>query len=81
MDFWQAIKEMDKGKVVQMCVNPERYYRLASDGCTIVNKPIREDWAYKGEEYGGEWRNAIFTSTHIRGSWMVVGEWRDGRIY
>lgn len=70
MDFWQAMKEIDNGHTVRMCVNPERDYRLAKDGCTIVCKPIRpgETWCEPGEE----WRSAIFFSRHIRGDWMVV---------
>lgn len=72
MNFWEAIQAMDDGKTVRMCVNPERYYRLAKDGCTFVNRPIHGDWAYEGKEFGGEWRSAFFTTTHVRGEWQIV---------
>ena len=68
MNFWEAIRAIDEGKTVRMTVNPEKKYRLASDGSTIVSKPLYSDWAVDGPE----WRGAVFFSVHIRGDWTVV---------
>ena len=68
MNFWDAVKAIDEGKTVRMTVNPEKQYRLASDGETIVCKPIYRGWV----DPGPEWRPACFFSRHIRGDWMVI---------
>lgn len=64
MNFHEAIRAIDEGRTVMMIVNPENFYRLAADGETIVSRPI-----LCPEQ---EWRNAVFSTSHIRGKWTVI---------
>lgn len=76
MDFWDAVKAMDMGHTVRMVVNPEKYYRLANDGVTIVSRRMNDRLApYVGCE-PDTWQNALFFTRHIRGDWVVC----DGEL-
>lgn len=70
MNFWEAVKAMDQGHIVRMVVNPEMYYKLASDGETFVSTRIIGKF-YEGAR---EWHNAVFFTTHIVGDWCICDE-------
>ena len=73
MTFWDAVRAMDQGHIVRMCVNPERFYRLAKDGVTYVSRPIYGDFIGCDP---GEWQNAVFFSRHVVGDWCIC----DGEV-
>lgn len=68
MDFFEAIKAMDDGKIVRMAVNPTHIFKLAKDGCTFVMADTDSNGIYHEDD----WRNAVFYSSHIRWDWEIV---------
>jgi len=67
MSFWEAVKAMDQGHIVRMVVNPENFYKLASDGVTYVSTRIN------GSD-PREWHNALFFTRHIIGDWCICDD-------
>ena len=77
MNFWEAVKAMDRGHIVRMAVNPEKYYRMGRDGETYVSRDIvgKKLAEYVGCDPEG-WHNAAFFSRHIVGDWIIC----DGEV-
>ena len=67
LKFEHARYAMADGHIVRMVVNPEKFYKLASDGVTYVSRDI-----ITGNPE--EWQNAVFFTSHIIGDWCICDE-------